>query len=139
MKTSQSHSDWHCSLLHFQVPQHYFHLKPSEQMKISKFHRGLKDELKKSLIGVTVPATLEQFELEVIQINNDLHKYNLERKNLKSKTRSINLISSNNRSTMSTSSTSITPHPIIPGTQVILMEVNATFQNRIKLTTDERK
>ena len=98
-------------------------------MKISKFHQGLKDELKKALIGVTVPATLEQFEPKVIQIDNNLHEYNLERKNLKSKTISINLIPSNNRSTTSTSSTSITPRPIIPGTEVVPMEVNATFQN----------
>ena len=108
-------------------------------MKISKFRRGLKDELKKALIGVAVPATLEQFELKVIQIDNDLHEYNLERKNPKSKTSSIRLIPSNNRSATITLSTSVTPHPTIPGTEVVPMEVNATFQNQIKLTADERK
>ena len=105
------------------------HLKLSEQTKISKFHQGLKDELKKSLIGVAVPATLEQFKPKVIQIDNDLHEYNLERKNPKSKTSSISLIPSNNRSTTSTSSTLITPHPSIPGTKVVPMEVDANFQN----------
>ena len=115
------------------------HLELSKQTKILEFHRGLKDELKKSLIGVAVPATLEQFKPKDIQINNDLHEYNLEKKNPKSKTSSINLVPSNYHSTMSTSSTSITPRPIIPGTEVIPMEVDATFQNRIKLTADERK
>ena len=115
------------------------HLELSEQTKISEFHQGLKDELKKALIGVAVPATLEQFEPKVIQIDNDLHEYNLERKNPKSKTSSINLIPSNNHSTTSTSSTSTIPCPIIPGTEVVPMEVNATFQNQIKLTADERK
>ena len=115
------------------------HLELSEQTKISEFHRGLKDELKKSLIGVAVPATLEQFKPKVIQIDNDLHEYNLEKKNPKSKTSSINLIPSNYHSTTSTSSTSITPRLIIPGTEVVPMEVNATFQNQIKLTANERK
>ena len=61
-------------------------------MKISEFHQGLKEELKHALIGVTVPVTLKQFELKVIQIDNDLHEYNMEKKNLKTKTSSNNSI-----------------------------------------------
>ena len=112
------------------------HLKLSKQTKLSESCQGLKENLKKALIGVTVPATLEQFEPKVIQIDNDLHEYNMERKNPKLKMNSINFNPTNNCSSTSSNST---PHPIIPVTEVIPVEIDASFQNQIKLTTNEGK
>lgn len=83
------------------------HLELSGQTTISKFHWGLNDELKHALIGITVPVTLEQLKPKVIQIDNNLHEYNME-KNLETKTSPNNSIHVNNHP--STSSFSTTHH-----------------------------
>ena len=61
------------------------------------------------------------------QIDNDLHEYNMEKKNLKTKTSSNNSIPVNNHP--STSLTSMTPHPMTPRTEVVPIEIDASFQN----------
>ena len=103
------------------------HLELSGQTTISKFHWGLNDELKHALIGITVPVTLEQLKPKVIQIDNNLHEYNME-KNLKTKTSSNNSIHVNNHP--STSSFSTTHHPMIPGTEVVPMEMMPAFKTK---------
>lgn len=105
------------------------HLDLSEQTKIAKFKKGLKDELKKALIGVKVPATLALFEPVVTQIDNDLYEYNLDKKK---KNKSPSTYTTNTPSTTA-------PRSLIPGTELVPMEVDAIVQGRMKLTPQERK
>lgn len=122
------------------------HLTMSEQSKIAEFKKGLKDDLKEFLIGKTVPATLQDFEPIVIQVDNDLHEFNLEKKSRSDNKSKNSNSSTSNKSTHGyvapkTPFVPYAPRASIPsGTEVVPMEVDALQPaGRIKLTQEERK
>jgi hypothetical protein len=54
----------------------------NEPAKLSSFRLGLKDEIKRLLIGRTMPTTFETFASEIITLDNDLRSYDQEKKPL---------------------------------------------------------
>lgn len=54
----------------------------NEPAKLSYFRLGLKDEIKRLLIGRTMPTTFETFASEIITLDNDLRSYDQEKKPL---------------------------------------------------------
>ena len=113
------------------------HLKMTKQMKINRFMKGLKPVIKDNLVSIIDrPVTLMGWENIIIQVNANLHQWDLERKD-ESKSKHTNTSKTSSSKTSSTSSTSSLP-TVTTTSDVVPMEVDAVRVGCGKLMQEER-
>lgn len=121
-----------------QFQEYLNYVDMNDHLQIKQFDRGLKEDLLRVLINVARPATLDLWIPQVVEADNRLHTFELQRKQRGSRNTSTRSTSSTDRrpSSTATSTAVLTPSG---NNDVVPMEVDVVRHGRVSSEEKARR